>query len=235
MRRNYLGIKFYYLRVIANAPDVKISGHRYRQYLMKCICGKEKVIPSQHLGRVKSCGCKHRELVSAGHRTHGLTNTTEFTIWQSMLSRCLNSNDANYRRYGARGITVCDSWAASFQNFLDDMGKRPSQEYSLDRIDNDGGYHPENCKWSTKKEQAINRRNTRKLAFQGMSLTIEEWSKLTGLNINTINSRLCYGWCVEDVLTQPVAATWLRRRKRQRDAEMARRLVTTPQGAAYAN
>lgn len=120
-----------------------------------CDCGTVKVVAKDHLigGSTKSCGCHRRSILD--HRTHGARvgqhSTPAYRSWKAMKARCSNPNDLFYRRYGGRGIKVCERWH-SFENFLADMGERPSGT-SIDRIDNDGNYEPSNCKWSTVAEQ----------------------------------------------------------------------------------
>jgi hypothetical protein len=125
----------------------------------------------------KSCGCAFRANVAKGKTTHGGTYTPEFRTWMSMLFRCFNHQAPNFKNYGGRGITVCDRWRGSFQNFLDDMGKRPGSGWSLDRIDNDGNYEPGNCRWATAKQQGWNTRKIRLITFGGDALPIREWAK----------------------------------------------------------
>ena len=127
-----------------------------------CECGNSRKVIGTNLfrGLSKSCGCYQKEAVRRhGHSTQ---RSPEYLSWAAMKSRCLNSNRKEYPYYGGRGITVCDRWQESFENFLQDMGKRPSKTHSLDRIDNSGNYDPSNCRWATKSEQIANRRPLRK-------------------------------------------------------------------------
>ena len=120
-----------------------------------------------------------------------------------MKFRCLNPRNKRWNRYGGRGIKVCQRWLDSYENFLEDMGRRPSSKYSLDRRDNDGPYSPENCRWATLSEQARNRVNTHMLSYLGETLSEAEWADRTGIKLSTISSRIMQGWPVELALTLP--------------------------------
>ncbi len=174
------------------------------KWICKCSCSKELEIiaDGKHLksGRTRSCGClKIKSLTK-----HGMHKTKEYSSWQHMKDRCLNSKYRNYKYYGGRGITICNRWIESFQNFIDDMGKMPSGGYSIDRIDVNGNYCPENCKWSTREEQDNNTRNSRFITYDGKTLTIAQWSRLNGISQMTISRRLRRGWSEIDSITIPI-------------------------------
>jgi hypothetical protein len=136
-------------------------------------------------------------------QTHGKTNTPEFWVWRTMKSRCNNPNRPEYKRYGGRGIKVCERWLKSFQNFYDDMGQRPSKYHQIDRINNDGNYEPANCKWVMPSENANNTSANRLITWNGETRTITEWARSLNLNRAAIGKRLANGWTVEQSLTIP--------------------------------
>lgn len=133
-------------------------------------------------------------------RYTGRTPSPEYTAWRHMKSRCLNPRDKRYADYGGKGITVSDRWRNSFEAFLADVGERPGPEYSLERHDNRGHYETWNCYWATRSEQQRNTRRTRKLTFEGKTLTAVEWAKERGIPAKTLYSRLRLGWSVERAL-----------------------------------
>ena len=135
---------------------------------------------------------------------HGMTKTPEYDAWRTMKYRCFNPNYKQYSNYGGRGIGVCDSWRNSFENFFADMGLKPSPAYSIDRIDNDGDYQADNCRWATKTEQANNKRSNRLITIGCVTLTIAQWTFEMGFTEFVIYARLDLGWSERDAVMTPV-------------------------------
>lgn len=135
----------------------------------------------------------------------------EYRSWSCMIQRCNNSNFPAFHRYGGRGIKVCDRWRGSYLAFLEDMGPRPSKNYTLERIDNDGDYEPGNCRWDTRTAQARNTRSNRKIEYRGVVRCISEWCEKLGLPLGAIYHRVQDGWSAEKTLETPVR-NWTRRK-----------------------
>lgn len=127
----------------------------------------------------------------------------EYRCWLQLRRRCSDRNDKGYKRYGARGIYVCERWRNSFPAFFSDMGKRPSSKHSIDRIDNNGPYSAENCRWATRVVQNNNRSTNRHLTYNGHTMTVTQWARTIGINYFTLNHRLNLGWSIRRALEEP--------------------------------
>ena len=164
-------------------------------WLCQCDCGNQIVVQasSLHSGNTASCGCYKKDRARETKTTHGLTGTRIYRVWQNMQNRCTNEKCEAYHRYGGRDISVCDEWN-EFENFRDwanDSGY--SVELSLDRIDNDKGYSPENCRWADQRTQSNNRSSNNVVEFHGIRHTVAEWARLFRVPYTTLQSRLRKG------------------------------------------
>lgn len=179
------------------------SRNTFVYWLCRCDCGTVSELSGGALrgGKTKSCGCKKEEGRQAALTGHRETRTPTWNSWLSMRHRCSNQNDPSYPRYGGRGIRVCERWE-NYENFVADMGHRPDGT-TLDRVDNSGNYEPGNCRWATGSEQSRNRRSTRTLTHEGVTLPLVEWAKRTGIARTAITERIRRGWTVSAALTRP--------------------------------
>lgn len=187
---NLIGQKFGKLTVIKFFEFDKANRPKWECI---CDCGNTKVVSGRHLknGSIQSCRCIHSQMMRDTFTTHGATidnkRRPEYIAWNMMRQRCYNEKSKNYLQWGGRGITVCDRWRNSFENFFEDMGERPSKFHSLDRIENNGIYELSNCKWSTKSEQAINRRSTKWYEYNGERKILKDWATKFGVASSDIN------------------------------------------------
>lgn len=178
--------------------------HGKRIWSMQCDCGVKHVSTTGDLssGRVTSCGCASKDRISKLKYKHGHAkasgNSVEYQTYNHMLGRCFNQNKPDYRHYGGRGITVCDRWRESFENFLADMGSRPAG-MSLDRIDVNGNYEPGNCRWIPVAEQQSNKRNNRVVTVNGETGPLKAMcDKYSKHKYDTVRARLNKGLSVEE-------------------------------------
>lgn len=166
----------------------------------KCDCGNERAVGISNLtfGSSSSCGCSRRE--GLRHRF-----PREWRIWKGMRARCHSPGTASYRIYGGRGIHVCRQWRCSFKNFMDDMGPCPNDDMSLDRVDNNSGYGPHNCRWATWAQQASNRRTNIMVTAFGQTKTIAEWTRDRRCTVkpNSLRYRLLCGVIPETAISSP--------------------------------
>lgn len=203
-KENLIGKTFNYLTVINKRKDPEGKGKIWQ---CVCECGTYIFLTTQKItqGQNKSCGCKRLELISKALTTHGGKGTPEFNIWCAMIARCYRKTSVQYKYYGARGIKVCDRWLNSFENFLEDMGKRPSTSHSLDRYPNNknGHYTKSNCRWATPIEQARNRRNNVLIKYKGETKCMSEWAQILGIDLGSIYWRRLKKWSWDKILSTP--------------------------------
>ena len=175
-----------------------VIGGSWGRPICKCACGTEREVLGFDIrsGKSKGCGCTKKERIAnigKANRKHGYADSPTQTSWVEMKRRCYAVHRKEYPNYGGRGITVCERWLNSFENFLEDMGERPAG-YTLERINNDGNYCPENCKWIARREQERNKRTNSVHDFNGRRMSVVEAAEMFGLKPGTIYQRLRRGW-----------------------------------------
>ena len=155
----------------------------HRHWRCRCSCGAIVVTCTAHLvsGHSTSCGCARTDRITGFTLRHGLSGTSEYQTWINMKQRCLNPKASSFRHYGGRGITICDNWRDNFAAFFADIGPRPSAKHSIERLDNNGQYSPENCRWVLQIEQMNNNRRSRRIEYRGERRTLTQWLRVTGL------------------------------------------------------
>ena len=194
------------------------NSYGLNHWLCICSCGTETVAMQKTLasGKTRSCGCLADELfkincIDFDTTIHGFSGTVEHKAWKAMHDRCNNPNSHNYLHYGGRGISVCVRWD-SFENFYTDMGNRPKSKTSIDRIDNDGDYTPENCRWATQKQQMRKTRNNYIITHAGKTRCLAEWSEVLNVRYGLLATRIfTQGWSDERALTEPINPRYLRK------------------------
>lgn len=178
------------------------------KFLCECVCGERLTVVGSQLrrGNTRSCGCLQRDRtvdhLRERNTTHGMRFFPEYRVWEAMRRRCLVETDAGFSEYGARGIVVCDRWN-DFEAFFSDMGPRPSPVHSIERTDNDGPYHPQNCIWATIERQTRNRRSNIRVEYLGRDMVLKDAAILAGVMPATAYARHRKGWPLDRVL-QPV-------------------------------
>lgn len=182
------GNKFNSLLVLGKGSRSNDNRIRWR---CRCDCGNETLVTTSHLknGNTKSCGCLQKRIVSNMFLKHGHSNDSTYKSWQAMKNRCTNSFTPDYKYYGGRGIKLDNSWY-NFQNFIKDMGEKPTPQHTIERIDNNKGYNKQNCKWATRLEQAQNTSFNRKFIFNGENLTMSEIARRTNIPYDTLRFRI---------------------------------------------
>ena len=196
--KDLVGMKFGRLTVLERGRDrVSKNGRKRIYWRCKCDCGNIKEVLGDNLrcGYTKSCGCIQKERVSKARYKHGDTDSRLYNVWSAIKRRCFNSTVPEYHRYGGRGITMCDEWLdySAFRAWAYEAGYRNDAkrgECTIDRIDNNGNYCPENCRWATQQEQMNNIRNNHRLTCWGETHTIAEWSRICNIPYSKLFQRL---------------------------------------------
>lgn len=197
--QNLTGQTFGRLTVIARVPSSVAGKTRWQ---CQCICGMIKAIQADSLTSKKSqsCGCLNREMISQRRKIHGRSRTPEYNIYINIVQRCTNPRSQDWKSYGGRGITV--EWT-SFEQFFAARGPRPSPEHTIERIDNNGPYSSQNTRWIPFVEQGSNRRDNHTITYQGLTMTMAQWTRHLGYTPSLISGRLLKGWTIERALTPP--------------------------------
>lgn len=190
--------------VFINYPYKDItSGGRSATFL--CKCGKEFIARVNNVKNktTRSCGCLALATATKLKTIHGNYNIPEFKTWTAMFKRCYNPKEISYKNYGGRGIKICKRWSGKngFNNFYQDMGKKPSPKHTIDRLDNNKNYCKANCKWSTMREQSFNRRNSVFITFNGRTQCLSEWAIEMNIPYATLASRISKNWTLEKALS----------------------------------
>lgn len=194
------GQRFEHLTVIKRAQEN--TKHGRAQWICKCDCGKEIVTSGNCLlrGHTKSCGCMRR--CSTNLYKHGLSKTRLHYIWRGMKDRCYNPENSRYHLYGGRGISICDEWLNDFVLFYNwSMSNGYSKNLSIDRIDNDKDYCPENCRWTTDIVQANNKRSNKRFTLNGKTKTLAEWCRIFNVKYGDVQNRMNHGYSFEEAIS----------------------------------
>ena len=172
-----------------------------------CDCGKHRTFPAclvfGNVPKFAACNLNGCRQVNVKHGAKlGGKVVPEYCVWSQMIQRCTNSKNEKFPIYGGRGIGVCERWK-DYQNFILDLGQRPSPSHTIERRDNNRGYEPDNCFWATREQQGRNRRTNRFLTANGTTLTVVEWAEKIGVNPDFLHSRIGYGWSDERIINEP--------------------------------
>ena len=199
------GKRFGRLVITGRAPDyIQENGRKRVQWKCLCDCGKEFVTNADALkaGKTSSCGCLKHEFMINKFATHHETDSKLYGVWCAIKRRCYNKNSTYYEEYGGRGITMCDGWRDHYEAFRDwAHASGYTDKLTIDRIDNDEGYSPENCRCVDCVAQANNRRSNINITYNGETHTLTEWADIVGVNPKTMFSRYYAGWSIERMLT----------------------------------
>ena len=182
-----------------------VDKHQKRLWKVLCDCGEEKIVSANQVksGKTKSCGCLRK---LGNGRKHGKRHHPLYSTWCNIKARCFNENHPAYKNYGARGITMCSRWANDFSLFLEDVGEKPQESFSLDRVDNNGNYAPGNVRWTDRVTQRRNSRAICEVKIGNETKLITDWCDIFGIKLGSVHRRLSKGEDVVSALTRPKAA-----------------------------
>ena len=206
--KDWSGYQYDFL-TLTRPSEQKAKHGKSRKWYATCRCGKEVLIDPQDLvkaerrGTRRSCGCMKTAWISERMKTHGMTKHPAYGVWHSMVQRCTEPTHRAWKNYGGRGITVCERWRNSFENFWQDMGPSYQPGLDIDRINNDLGYSPENCRWTTRRENCLNKRGTRTVALSGQEIPVRKLSESSGIKYSTLLYRLDHGCPLSRLLEEP--------------------------------
>lgn len=201
--------------LIKELPTVRYDNDSYtRRGRFICFCGREfeAEISKIRLGKTKSCGCRRQKVFKEMVTKHGMSRSSEYSSWLNMKDRCYNEKNKSYHNYGGRGIVVCARWLHSFENFLEDMGPKPSKDYSLERVDNERGYGTDNCEWANRYTQSRNTRSNKIYEYRGETKILKDWADSSKINYGTLKSRMQSGMTILDALEIPINTNYKKRK-----------------------
>ena len=192
---------------------IKKAGRKNYKVMWECVCdcGNTTFVNTFYLinSKIRSCGCLHKEQLIERNTTHNQRHTKLYETWKKMRDRCNRPNATQYKDYGGRGIKVCEEWDKSFQAFYDwSYANGYDDNLTIDRIDNNKGYYPENCRWATYKEQMRNKRTNHIITYKNQSQCISQWCEELNLSYSAVTGRLRRGWSVEKALSTPTNRTF---------------------------
>lgn len=200
------------LRVVSYAGIFTENDGRHCSYWnCACDCGSPVRVKAERLfsGGRQSCGCLRTESLRKIATKHGYYKYPEYGIYRGMIRRCFKKDDAAYKYYGGRGVTVFKDWVDSFELWFSYIGPRPSITHSIDRFpNNNGNYEPGNVRWATKHQQSVNRRDTKLYTYNGKTQCVKEWADEYGINYVTLGHRLYRGWDIERAIKTPARLMW---------------------------
>lgn len=197
------------LTVMDRTERVTHNGRSFFRWICRCECGTVNIMihpTSLKNGNTRSCGCLRRESIGRVNYKHGRSRSKEYITWQNMISRCHDIRDKQYPDWGGRGIVVCPEWQVDFSAFFRDMGAAPTAGHSIERVDNDGPYSRENCRWIPRGDQSRNTRRNRFLEYGGKRMIMSDWAREIGTAPSVLHNRLKRGLTVEQALTAPLTA-----------------------------